>query len=303
MLAAVVYISEFKENASNAVKSVLGARDCFSELHVIGQAEGVQLYDGWDEDREKLGDVQVKFAPKLDAKNVDADYVVEIPPHCHVSHAGIVRLQQEAKYSSREQTHFSLAAGIKLGGASLWLGFMVVIAFISSVWYRLQMRAIIQKGKHRYVAERPVYMRYWRAPEVRQRVVPEDMSTAVVEPRTSPFRFLWWTLRTHKHLTLWWLWIVPMPKLWMWFFAGYWGLAVVTCADLLMRLVGRSYVAGFVTMIFAGFWVLNWIAALYTTSCFYKFRWLLPLSLALPVYVVAFPFIMLYTWLIKPKSW
>ena len=323
-LAAVIHISEFKENAFNAVSTVLGAKDRFQEVHIVypGYVEGVQLYDGWDKHSQELdaAGILVHFVGELDAAQMKADYAVKIPPACFVKPGGIDLLQKDMRGSAPCETHFGLAAGVKLATASLWHGYLTVLAFIFFVWSRferhklcvetdVQARAVVRKGKHKYVATLPRWMQYVSKAQVRPRIVPQDVSLALVDTEGG-FRFVWWTLRMNQFLSASWLWFIPLPRPWMATFGAYWLATFYSCVEvvkIVLFFAGVRPVTGYTawsmtTVVMVSMWVINWMMALYASSRFYKFRWQFALSLAMPIYILTLPFALAYARLVDPKD-
>jgi hypothetical protein len=323
-LCAIIKISEFHENPKNAVSSVLASKDRFKELHIISPAyvEGEDIYIGWKNDKVKLeAYMTVTVESVINIDTITSQYVIYINPYCSVSLSAIELLQRDAKLSNQNETFFGLASGVKINKTSLWNGFFIVMAFIYFVWAKWEnykfftnvdvtMQAIIQKGKKRYIPKRSTFIKYLQSPDVRKRINPIDIQMCMTESDQSPFDHLWWTIRTNKLFDFGWFWAIPILKPWMYFVGTLWATSVATCGIFVkaaLYQIGISSVNQYnqsilliPLLVLLMFWSAVWICAVYATSRLYKFKWALQMSLMMPVYVLGLPFVILYSWLIKP---
>lgn len=325
-LAAIIYISEFKENPQNAVKSVLENKDRFSEIHFVfpGYVEGNALYDGWEADKNTLNEHEITIFHDhfLNKETIDTEYIVEIPPYCFVKKAGIEKLQDAIRNCTEVETHFGLATGIKTQeGFSIWYGYLLVLSFFFAIWSHFErnkffqstdvrVTAIVRKGKHKYIPSLPSMYKYIKKDQVKPLIEPDDASVALLEPNISGRRYIWWTIRTNPYLNMFWLRCLPMIKPWMVFFLFYWIASFWSCVEFIkmclyfarIRVIEGYNPWSVASAAFLTVWVFHWITVLVASTSRYKFKWQFYITFLTPLYTLTFPIVALYARLMNPKG-
>lgn len=144
--AALVKKTEFNENISLAINSILNNSQYFTEVHIEYAAyqDGYEFYKGWTQDKAELGKYGIKIIihPIFDVNKVERLVLVEIPSCCDIKVGAMETLFEDI--SKKENSHidfYAFEAEIvveKEKGVSffnnLFYGFFIIGFFID--WLR-----------------------------------------------------------------------------------------------------------------------------------------------------------------------
>ena len=307
-IAAIIQIGEFNDSPKNAIYSVWQSRDRFDEVHFIcpNYEEESEFYDGHRVDEQKLRDhgIAVFYESEIDIKTIKTSYVAEIPCHCIVKKSGIDNLQKKIKSSEPMEQIFSLNAVVYLKTTTWRHGFLFVTALwmmFWNIWERgktikctdVRVRAVMQKGKHRYLAH-SMFSWIWNSnSNTAVKIEPAVRSTCVLAP--DDINYVSWYLRTNKYFkfkSFWW--IIFMGFYWIFFL--YTTLELIRLATLYLGLETFADISFFwlPNVLIIPLWILNWVVTIYACLRTHSFPHLIVMSAFLNFYIILFPFVLMY---------
>lgn len=331
--AAVITLSAHDECPRRAIRSVLGAADLFSELHLVSfdWDDTRPPYADWEADRRALEGagvhVVLHYSDSLDETRVRPLLLINVPPDVRVARGPLEALVDEARATpfsccwSRDLTHWALRGRTVFGGhpAQSWLGsawatlaYGFLMAFCLFDWARerymlgtrysatmdVSAQSMVKTFGKQHVSRPPGW---WTLPLFRLSAVAPARSTRGVESLPHA-RSRGWALVLRyfgRHEALSW-------GLWWFSFAVYYFLFAVPWWAPLAAASRFRLAAWLVRDPTHPFWVALLLVYLVGTLAASYSRWDVPLQplmvLLAPVYLAALPVVILYARFYTPRG-
>lgn len=299
MLAVAIHLSAFEPDCSEAIKGILANRDQVKEVHFIYPSfedEGTSMYRGWAKDRTELeqSHVRIFFDAKINPENLkEASVVIEVPPTCRLKLGAFESIREQIKTADATQTHFALATKTDIKGFNIWLGFLVVMTVIEWLWNRVfernkliqytdvRGRFLIRKANKFLLPEESLSSwRIWNA-NVMPKVYAGD--TAVLKGLDIFAR-----LYHHRYFGMG-LWLIP--------FLVIWGMLTLSWTTMIGTAIHyRSLWMGTYAL---SIWTVEVLISLAICGYYIQNRYNSLFYLLFPVYFMAFPFILVFSKLLR----
>lgn len=289
--AAVIKISNYRENPDRALRSILRLKAKFPIVYMVSK-------DAVKYDKDKYSELTIEQVPRFQKKKVpaDIDAILLIPPHCSFTAGTLDKLEVQVRESHFVQQTFSIRTVESYNPTewkSWWLYGLIVVM---TVWDFFHMRfdrykiyrgndivmlTLTKKCGKKFVSS-PYGNRLLNvtcAPSLYD-------EHAVVKSTHNDFNYILRNLKTHPHYGW---------GLWMFFFFFFYCWNIVLTVMFVQKTL-PLFVLGCI-------WVAMFCTIELITSPYMKLKYKYMYSMLFPLFVLMFPFVAIYARYHIPKKY
>jgi hypothetical protein len=170
-LAACIKTTEDYEIIDRAIDSLLALPPGAIATVMVESPAGVHAVSADRSAALEQRGIKIKDTGNIDDDLPSCEAVLFVHPQCSFTPVAFQKLTKTMRDTSSERfTHYSVSSILRLSGASIWHGFLVILAMIDLAWSAfdrfkhpldtdLCLVHVIHIGTRRFLADRPWYQR------------------------------------------------------------------------------------------------------------------------------------------------
>ena len=290
---AIIQLSDFQETPTRALNSIHECRSFFKQVFLVSAKNVVY-------DTQKFNYVTVVDVVKQDA--IEAVAVLNIPPMCKFERSTLLKLWKKMRKSKFSEYTFGVHTVHNVSSSGFRLGsvFWYAMLLVSTVWDALHSRwerakiyqtndivarTVYQKGGRTHISSlsAPWYARVYN-PFFASAIYDTN---AVIKPGRFDREYVLRHLCTHAHYGF---------SLWIFFYA--------TLFLWTMMLLFAVFTMQFPVFVTLCIWVLAWSTVLLFANWHIKMPYLHGFALLFPLWLLLFPFAVLYSkFYVRKSAW